>query len=233
MIAPGGMSWPPVEGRLILHEATLQVPLLRQDANGDWSSVSANGWMIQSPANAEFRSLSAARSALLDWAWAHSAHSAVIGGRRCIALSEQAAESYRLWQCVSRSITLHDQIEQVLNRDAVAIVETLITTAQALVRARTHWQDEGALPVRIDTIALTSQGPRFAHLMPYPCVVEERRTNEHLLTFLCREFGFVKDRLTTLRQELAAVLVQRAERFSATASNPDPAASLLNLLLRA
>jgi hypothetical protein len=34
--------------------------------------------------------------------------------------------------------------------------------AQALVRARTQWQDAGALPVRIDTVSLTPQGPRYA-----------------------------------------------------------------------
>jgi len=98
---PSGRIWPPVEGRLILHEATLQAPSLRQEANGDWCSVDANGWRIQSPASAEFRNLFAARVAMLDWARAHATHAASLGGRRCIALSEEGAQHYRLWQCVS------------------------------------------------------------------------------------------------------------------------------------
>lgn len=230
---PGGMIWPPVEGRLILHEATMQVPVLRQEANGDWCSVGANGWWIQSPASGEFRSLSAARTAMLEWARAHSAHAAMIGGRRCIALSEEGAESYRLWQCVSTSTTLREQIEQALNGDAAAIVETLIVAARALIRARTQWQDAGALPVRIDTVAVTHQGPRYAHLMPYPCVVEAGAANEDMLTFLRREFACVKSRLAAVHQELATVIAQRAQRFAGRARKADPAASLINLLLRA
>ena len=45
---PGGMIWPPVEGRLILHEATMHLPSLRQEADGEWRSVGAKGWWIQS-----------------------------------------------------------------------------------------------------------------------------------------------------------------------------------------
>jgi hypothetical protein len=230
---PGGMIWPPVEGRLILHEATLQAPLLRQEPNGDWCSVGGNEWLIQSPARAEFRSLSAARTGMLEWARAHSAHAGMIGGRRCIALSEEGPESYRLWQCVSTSTTLREQLEQALNGDATAMVETLIVTARALVRARTHWQDANALPVRIDTVAMTSQGPRYAHLMPYPCVAEEGVSNEDLLTFLRREFECVKGGLAAVHQELATVLAQRAQRFAGRTRKADPAASLINLLLRA
>ena len=168
---PGGMIWPPVEGRLILHEATLNEPSLRQETNGDWCGVGANGWLIQSPAHAEFRSLSAARSAMLEWARAHSAHSAILGGRRCIALSEQGGESYRLWQCVSTSTTLRDQIEQASSDHERASAEALLAMAKALVHARLEWQHVGAFPLRTDTVALTPQGPRYAHLMPYPCPV--------------------------------------------------------------
>lgn len=168
---PGGMIWPPVEGRLILHEATLQAPLLLQEGNGEWCSVGAKGWWIQSPAQAVFRSLSTARSAMLEWARAHSAHSALIGGRRCIALAEDGAGSFRLWQCVSISTTLRDQIEQALTRDARAAAEALIVSARALIRARGEWQHAEAFPLRIDTVTLTPQGPRYAHLMPYPCPV--------------------------------------------------------------
>jgi hypothetical protein len=101
------------------------------------------------------------------------------------------------------------------------------------VRARTHWQDANALPVRIDTVTVTPEGPRYAHLMPYPCVAEEGASNEDLLTFLRRELACVKARLAAVHQELATVLAQRAQRFAGRTRKADPAASLINLLLRA
>jgi hypothetical protein len=101
------------------------------------------------------------------------------------------------------------------------------------VRARTHWQDANALPVRIDTVTVTPEGPRYAHLMPYPCVAEEGASNEDLLTFLRRELACVKGRLAAVHQELATVLAQRAQRFAGRTRKADPAASLINLLLRA
>jgi signal recognition particle receptor subunit beta len=100
---PGGMIWPPVEGRLILHEATANTPILHQDADGSWRSSGSPGWLIHSPAQGQFHDLSAARSAMLEWARAHSAHAKMLGGRRCIALSHEGAGSYRLWQFVSAS----------------------------------------------------------------------------------------------------------------------------------
>jgi hypothetical protein len=47
-------------------------------------------------------------------------------------------------------------------------------TVRALVRARSEWQDAGAFPLRIDTVTMTPQGPRYAHFMPYPCPIPSR-----------------------------------------------------------
>lgn len=228
---PWGMIWPPVKGRLILHEATRKPPSLRQEPNGDWCSVDLRGWWIQSPAHAEFRSLSAARSAMLEWARAHSAHAGILGGRRCIALSEDGIGHYRLWQCVSISTTLRDHIEQALSRNPVDIAETLMEAARALLFARTQWQ--GAIPARIDTVTLTRKGPQYARLMPYPFVADQSRASGDLLTFLCAEFAWVRDRLSALTDDLTAVLALCAQRSSGMTSKPDPAASLINFLLRA
>jgi signal recognition particle receptor subunit beta len=221
---PGGMIWPPVEGRLILHEATMTSPSLRQEGNGDWCGVDAPGWWIQSPAQGQFSDLSTARSALVEWARAHSAHAGLLGGRRCIALSDDGAGNYRLWQCVSMSTTLRDHIEQALSLDVTSIVEALLESARALVGARAQWQGS-ALTARIDTISLTPTGPRYARPMPYPCGIEHGRTKDDLLTFLRGEFACVRDRLFALRQEIGAAPALRAQ--------PDPVATLIKLLVRA
>lgn len=221
---PGGMIWPPVEGRLILHEATMKSPSLRQEANGDWCSVDVPGWWIQSPAHAQFNDLSAARSAMLDWARAHSAHAGILGGRRCIALSDGGDGNYRLWQCVSRSTTLLDQIEHALSRDVTAIVEALVESVRALMRARTQWKSN-AIITRIDAIASTPHGPRYTRPMPYPCAVDDGCVKEDSLTFLLGEFSGVRDRLYALRHEIGAALALRAQ--------PEPVAVLIKLLIRA
>jgi len=221
---PGGMIWPPIEGRLILHEAMMRAPSLRRAANGDWCSVAVPGWWIQSPAHGEFSDVSTARGAMLEWARAHSTHAEILGGRRCIALSDDGAGHYRLWQCVSTLTTLQDQIEQALSRDVAAIVEVLIESVRALVRARALWQGSG-ITARIGAISSTPNGPRYAAPMPYPCDVDPGWTEQDPLTFLQGEFACVRDRLFALRREIGATPALRAQ--------PDPVAALIKLLLRA
>lgn len=224
------MIWPPVAGRLILHEATLQPRSLHRQANGDWCYVDERGWKIQSPAQGRFTDLAAARSAMLEWARAHVAHAAILDGRRCIALADDGVGSYCLWQCVLASENLHDRIEQALSCDSTTAVETLLEATRALVRARTEWQADCMLPVRIGTITITPQGPRHAGLMPYPCTADRSRASEDLPTFLRTEFAGLRDRLFDLRQELAAGLARRSELSCRTSPERDSAASLIDVL---
>ena len=47
----------------------------------------------------------------------------------------------------------------------------MLEWARAPIRARSEWKQAEAFPLRIDTLTLTPQGPRYAHLMPYPCPI--------------------------------------------------------------
>lgn len=210
---PGGMIWPPVEGRLILHEATLTPVILQRDRGGAWRSARHSPWLIQSPAHASFRELAPARAAMLAWARAHAACSHVLSTRRCIALAADGLGGYRLWQCVALEPTLHEMLERELTRDAGAISEALLAAARAVLLARAQWVDIGAdLPARIDTITLTAQGPRYGALMPYsptPEIATALKDDPSPLT--CREFAPLGERLAQLRPQLLKALDAHAE----------------------
>jgi hypothetical protein len=214
---PGGMIWPPVEGRLVLHEAMLTPLILRRDPGGAWRNVGNSAWRVQSPANALFRELTDARTAMLAWSRAHAACWGVLSTRRCIALAGDGLGGYRLWQCVALEPTLRDTLEREMTRDVGAISDALLGAARAMLLAQAQWADIGAdLPLRIDTITLTVQGPRYAALMPYSPGVPEIATalTGDASPLTCREFAPLGERLVELRPQLLKALDEHAEPTS-------------------
>ena len=93
-----GMIWPPVDGRLILHELAAVRVQLRRSALGDWSGIVNGRWRIHSPAQAVFRELEHGRTALVQSARIHAARA---GGRpidRCVVLAADGRGKFRVWQ---------------------------------------------------------------------------------------------------------------------------------------
>jgi signal recognition particle receptor subunit beta len=166
---PGGMIWPPVRGRMILHEATTaDVPLTRE-ANGDWTGMATDRWRIQSPAAGSFETLAEARDALLGWARTHASGAAVISESRCVVLAKDGPDRYRLWQVVGVEPALRDTLNMALGLEPELIADALVQAAHGLLQAADAWRDAPCrLPLSLRRVALGAHGPRFVGHMPYP-----------------------------------------------------------------
>src|SRR5262249_45116758 len=82
-----GMIWPPVDGRLVLHElAQTRVPLTRTE-RGDWTGMANGRWRLHSAANAVFADVEEGRSVLVQSARTHAARERDHSIDRCLALA--------------------------------------------------------------------------------------------------------------------------------------------------
>ena len=97
---PSGMIWPPVGGRIILSEATSNMPQLCGLNNGDWTVTPEECWNLYSYKEDVFDDLSVARKALINWAQQHITLLPVLSPLRCLVLAETGHGNWRLWQIV-------------------------------------------------------------------------------------------------------------------------------------
>ena len=111
-----GLVWPPVDGRVVLHELAQVGVTLMCSAAGDWSGVAAGRWRLHCAADAVFTDLERGRTVLVQAARTQavatrdrsaaegiprSANGATRGDRPpscCIALAADGHGNYRLWR---------------------------------------------------------------------------------------------------------------------------------------
>jgi signal recognition particle receptor subunit beta len=163
---PSGLVWPPIEGRLVLHEAHALGVVPQRLKNGDWFAAAGATWRCYSVAAAEFSELDAGRKALLDWARWHAGLAHWLSPGRCIALCRSSETSWRLWQIVKRVPTLRDQLSAAFestNADEVALV--LWRAVETLAHAETSLTPLG-LPLNAATIAHAGPSVSYVGLMP-------------------------------------------------------------------
>jgi hypothetical protein len=165
---PGGFIWPPVDGRVILHEvAQLGISPVRT-ARGDWWA-SARGCVFHSAARAIYPDADSGRRALIDWARLHAANVRKISAGRTVVLAAAGDGRYRLWQLVRSEQALRERVSAcVASAEPTLVASGLVECAAHLIEARTtlHTQDL-RLPCTLWTVsgdALTP--PRFVGLMP-------------------------------------------------------------------
>lgn len=168
----GGLIWPPVKGRLTLHEAGEHEPVLARGEDGDWYGLAGDRFRLQSPANASFSDLDRGRAALIEWARIHSASAAVLSGDRCITLAEDHDGSSRLWQVVRVEPSLAERLDEasaLAPREAAALlVECALTFLEA---ARVVPQAACRLPLTFAAIRAFRVGAPYVGLMPAPAFV--------------------------------------------------------------
>jgi hypothetical protein len=91
-----GLVWPPVDGRLVLHELAQAQSILTRSAQGDWSAVANGQWRMHSAADDVFADLEQGRSILVQAARNQAA--ARERSASCIALAADGRGLYRLWR---------------------------------------------------------------------------------------------------------------------------------------
>ena len=92
-----GMIWPPVDGRLILHELASRTVSLRQLSCGSWSGAADGGWAIHSAADAAFEQIEQGRELLIQLA-RQCAATPDLSLERLVVLADDGQGRFRLWQ---------------------------------------------------------------------------------------------------------------------------------------
>jgi len=194
---PSGAIWPPVEGRMVLHEATSSDLSLHRVGDGDWIAGMGSGWRVHSAAAAAFEQFDDGRQALLGWARVHAAHADLLSASRCIVLAEADAATWRLWQIVKLAPSLRSWLVDAAGLDADELFGRLSLAGATLGDAYARCAETRLLPT-LDTIGRGARGAQFVALMPGQLAVPVARTTDVT--------GYIARDLSRL---LAAELVER------------------------
>lgn len=167
---PGGMIWPPVDGRALLHEvASLDIRPARVGRT-DWCG-SGSGFRFHSLGQALFPDLQSARNQLIEWARLHVANTTHLSSGRAVILADAGHGRLRLWQIVRSEATLRERLAAALPMsDADQVARELIAVAAQLAAAREYFSTTTvSLPCNLWTVGGNgSSRPLFVGLMPAP-----------------------------------------------------------------
>jgi hypothetical protein len=165
---PGGMIWPPVEGRTLLHEvAALDIKPVRT-RRGDWWG-SGSGWRFHSEREALYDDPDAARQELIDWARLHTSAGNQVSGGRAVILADAGASRQRLWQLVRMEPALRERLASaIVHDDPRAVASGVSEVANRLAAARAWFSEANlSLPCTLWTVAdQTAYRPVYVGLMP-------------------------------------------------------------------
>jgi signal recognition particle receptor subunit beta len=206
---PGGLIWPPVNGRLMLHETGAQPVALERTAAGDWWGLAGSRWQVHSHAHAGFADLDRGRTALVEWARIHSASAAVLSAERCIVLADDARGGWRLWQLVRAEETLQQRLEAAAGLPPREAARSLVECVQAFLEAAARLAAAACrLPLTLATLRAARGGPPFVGLMPTPAFVRppEPFPQAEVDGALLRELRPHLEALSARRLEIVAAL---------------------------
>lgn len=221
---PGGFIWPPVDGRVLLHEvAELGVVPVRT-ARGDWWA-SGRGCLFHSAKSAIFPSADRGRQALIEWARLHATSVRCLSPGRTVVLAAAGGGRFRLWQLIRAEQALRERLATSLALiDPAQVANELLDAAAHLLQARaTLHTPELKLPCTLWTVSgdLKTQ-PRFVGLMPEvgQQAPDEPRGSELVareLTPLFRALVHQRDDVLQVIEALSSTRDKRADTASALA----------------
>lgn len=130
-----GAIWPPVEGRVILHEVAALGMTARQADGGGWTAGAGTAWVLSSGASQEFRSFEAGRQELLVSAREHALLQHTLSPHRAVVLAETGSDTWRVWQIFRRSPSLREWVSAAVDAPLASLYEGLIEAAAMLTEA--------------------------------------------------------------------------------------------------
>jgi GTPase SAR1 family protein len=165
-----GMVWPPVEGRIILHEIAVHKAELYRSDDGDWLATSIPNWHIHSYKEALFDNLDKARQQLIHWAHLHLATLSLLSPRRCLVLTGTPEQGWRLWQVVRKTESLRNHLDKILAGDqAEKIAGGIWETVSILMASAEKFATAScSLPHSVETISCSDSQTWYNSLMPNP-----------------------------------------------------------------
>ena len=231
---PPGLVWPPVQGRVVVHEAARDAIRLQGDESGSWHGVTSSGrWAMHSSGGASFRDLERGREALIAWARWHAAASARLSAERAIVLAPTGDGEWRLWQIVHASKTLRDLCRDLVRLPGPEAGETLFQVFDLYAQAFDALVASGLVEdIALHTVAVSSRGtPVYAAEAPLPL------TSDRLPRVEQNAVNIERDLLMAIRAELSAApeglsgLLAGIEAAAERRGRPDVAHSLRQGLL--
>ncbi|HEV8549126.1 MAG TPA: ADP-ribosylation factor-like protein [Polyangiaceae bacterium] len=169
-LMPGGFIWPPVDGRMLLHEVSRLERTPVRTPSGDWWA-SGEGWRFHSAASSLFPSADRGRHELIEWARLHAANLPRLSAGRTVILADAGGGRFRLWQLVRVSTALRERLVHSLDdASSEAFARELLAAALHLLRARDAFHgSDTCLPCTLWTVSGDLQRPpTFVGLMPKP-----------------------------------------------------------------
>ncbi len=177
---PGGLLWPPVEGRVMLHEVHDLELVAHEAENGDWCASGA-GWRFHSACDDVFRNADEGRAALIEWARTHAVMTNELSAGRVLLLGDVGDGRHRLWQLVRNHPSLADRLTELGAGEelpsAKMVADRLCELAELLVEGVERWAARRARPLPCNrwTLGRASDGnATFVGLMPGPLRPPER-----------------------------------------------------------
>jgi signal recognition particle receptor subunit beta len=209
-----GLVWPPVDGRLILHEIASTKDGLRlasREADGSWCGVIAGRWRLHSAANAVFDTVDEGRSELVQWARLHAASAGALSKDRCIVLAADGSGRHRLWQIVRQEISLRSQMEHALNDTTESVAGVLVLVARSFLHMAERLSGAACeLRLSLADISASTAGPSYLGLMPHPVGMCSARqwSRTQARELLLTELNFALPVLRACRRDLLAELMK-------------------------
>lgn len=214
-LMPGGFIWPPVDGRMLLHEIAQlkRVPVLTPC--GDWWAA-GEGWRFHSSASALFETADRGRQELIEWARLHAANVQRLSPGRTVILADAGAGRFRLWQLVRASYALRERLVVAFaEADTETLARDLESAAFHLLTARrTFDTSDVRLPCTLWTVSGDlGRQPKFVGLMPKPGA--ERAGELPDAKLIEREFRPLFLSLRNERSDFAGVISALAREHAA------------------
>jgi hypothetical protein len=164
---PSGSIWPPLQGRIILQEATSEPIEVQRLRNGGWTAGLSRGFRIFSAAESVFPDIEVGRVQLIETARKHAACQGLLSERRCIVLCETGHGTWRLWQIVRVERPLRERVSDIARCETEEAAKRIVDAAAVLCEIGERISTAPVnLPCTLDTVGLTDAGPVYIGLMP-------------------------------------------------------------------
>jgi signal recognition particle receptor subunit beta len=166
---PAGMIWPPIDGRIVLHEACATAFTPRSLPHGDWVGE-VPGWRFHSSRQASYANAEVGRRGLVEWARLHASGQRWLSAPRVIVLAASGDGTWRLWQIVKAEESLRDVLMGGLEEGSAAdLVRRMLDAGRVLLAATDSLGFVPCrLPLRIDTIGAARGVPIYTGFLPDP-----------------------------------------------------------------
>lgn len=169
-LAPSGMIWPPVEGRIILRQAFPEPVPLGPDGKGGWEDARPGwAWRVHSAAGAVYADAEEGRRDLVEWARLHAESASWLSPARCLVLAPLGRSlSLRLWQAVRAERTCGELMREALEAPSEEQAGRLLEAVHLFLRGVVRLRSAGLpLPLTLETVGVLDSKPLFVGLMPF------------------------------------------------------------------